>query len=72
MISELKASYLKKTGGNYVRAAALLACDLMQDDPETFKAGYSLENAVIAAQEMFPAADCETITKELQRRVVRT
>ncbi len=36
-----------------IDAAVQLARDLMAGDPATFKAGYSLENAVIAACEAF-------------------
>lgn len=34
-------------------AAVEFARDLMKGDPATFKAGYSLENAAIAASEIF-------------------
>ena len=42
-------------------AAALFARDLMAGDEATFKAGYSPENAVIAALEVFPNVDEEAL-----------
>jgi hypothetical protein len=50
----LRAEYLSKCGGYEDIAAIALARDLMQGDPENFKAGYSRENAIIAAEEVFP------------------
>lgn len=48
--------YLREHGGYEDIAAIAFARDLMQDDPATFKAGYTKENAILAAQEMFPGA----------------
>ena len=47
----LAQELLSEYGGDPFRAAVAMARLLMQDDPETFKAGYSLENAAIAAAE---------------------
>jgi hypothetical protein len=41
--------------------AICFAKDLMQGDPATFKAGYTAENALLAALEIFPAADRKKI-----------
>ena len=50
----LREQYLREHGGYEDIAAIALAKDLMRDDPATFKAGYTRENAIIAAEEMFP------------------
>ena len=42
-------------------AAANFAKALNRDDPETFKAGYSRENAILAAIELFPEAPEKSI-----------
>ena len=54
-MTKLRTMYMQRTEGDYSAAAVAFAFDLMQDDPATFKAGYSVENAVIAASEIFPA-----------------
>ena len=49
-MTSLRDSYLDRTpDGDPLAAAALLARDLMEDDPVSFKQGYSLDNAALAA-----------------------
>ena len=55
-MSDLREEYLRAHGGYGDIAAIAFARDLMQGDPDTFKAGYTRENAIIAAEEMFPEA----------------
>lgn len=50
----LRDDYLEANGGHSDQAAAALARDLHRGDPADFKAGYSQENALLAAVEMFP------------------
>lgn len=52
----LREQYLMECGGYEDIAAIAFARDLMRDDPKNFKRGYSRENAILAAQEMFPGA----------------
>lgn len=52
--SELRTRYLREHGGYEDIAAIAFARDLMRDDPLTFKQGYTRENAIIAADEIFP------------------
>ena len=54
--SSLRDRYLRDYHGYEDVAAIAFARDLMQGDPATFKAGYTRENAILAAQEMFPEA----------------
>lgn len=61
-LAELAQPYLARTGGVAELAAALFALDLMKGDPAELKAGYTLENAVIAACEVFPDVDQERVT----------
>lgn len=51
----LREKILVENHGDENMAALDLATALMADDPETFKSGYSLENAIIAAREVFPS-----------------
>ena len=51
----LRDEYLGQYGYEDVAAIAF-ARDLMEDDPKNFKRGYTRENAILAAQEMFPGA----------------
>ncbi len=57
----LKEQYLDRAEGVVESAAALLALDLTRGDPATFKAGYSDENALLAAADIFPEADLELV-----------
>ena len=54
MTEDLRRAYLARNDGYADQAAVALARDLMRDDPETFKQGYTRENAILAAQEVFP------------------
>ena len=49
----LKDEYVSASGGQVKVAATIFARDLMRGDPASFKAGYSLDNAIIAATEVF-------------------
>lgn len=51
--SSTRAEYLRRADGDEDRAAVLLARDLMRGDPETLRAGYSGENAALAAARLF-------------------
>lgn len=53
--SSIRVEYLSMYGYADVAAIAL-ARDLMRDDPKNFKRGYTRENAILAAQEVFPEA----------------
>lgn len=68
-MTEIRLDYLARTEGDYSAAAVEFAFDLMQDDPATFKAGYTLENAAIAAHEVFPQASRLEIQERVARRV---
>lgn len=61
----LRERFLMRAGGCPDQAAALLAAGLMEGDRATFKAGYSRENALLAACEMFPEADPEDVEQHL-------
>jgi hypothetical protein len=50
MRSGIAQEYIDKHGDE---AVSKLVHDLMQGDPATFKAGYSRENAIIAAADAF-------------------
>jgi hypothetical protein len=49
----IRDEYLRKADGNVLAAAVSLARDLMRGDKASFKAGYTAENAAIAAAEVF-------------------
>jgi hypothetical protein len=68
-MKELRTEYMRRTYGDYSAAAVELAYDLMQDDPATLKAGYTLENAAIAAHEVFPKFARIAIQERVARRV---
>lgn len=53
-MTALRAQFLAEAGGDYFAAAVLFAKALMEGDEATFKAGYTAENAAIAAEEVFP------------------
>ena len=67
-MQQLREEYLQRTDGDYAAAAVELAYDLMLGDPGEFKAGYTLENAVIAAEEVFPAMSRFDIEEGLGRK----
>ncbi len=50
----LRDQLLKTSNGNPIDAAAMLAFELMQDDPAILKMGYTRDNALLSAYEMFP------------------
>jgi len=52
MTTTLREQYLIGSTGP-LHAATKLMDDLMAGDPETFKQGYSADNALIAAHEVF-------------------
>lgn len=47
------------------RAAIGIGLSLMRGDPETFKAGYTAPNALLAAVEVFPGADRREVSRQL-------
>jgi len=57
----LRDEYLAKNDGNVVKAASVFAFYLARDDTETFKVGYSHDNAILAAIEMFPEVTADQI-----------
>jgi hypothetical protein len=54
---ELRTDLLAENHGDPIEAAAIFAVRLMRDDPRSFRAGYSLENAADAALQIFPEVD---------------
>ena len=50
----LRDQLLAISNGNPIDAAARFAFELMQDDPAILKAGYTRDNALLSAYEMFP------------------
>jgi len=52
----LRDRYLDGALGSPALAAAKLAKDLNRDDPESFKTGYTIPNAILEARETFPEA----------------
>lgn len=64
-MESLREQYLRDHGGYEDIAAIAFARDLMQGDSANFKAGYTKENAILAAQEMFPNAIDVDFEKEL-------
>lgn len=64
-MSDLRDEYLAAHGGYGDIAAIAFARDLMEDDPKNFKRGYTRENAILAAQEMFPGAIAVYWEKEI-------
>lgn len=60
----LRNEYYAKAGTRRLdHAAALFTRDLMRCDPSQFKSGYTLENALLSAQEVFglPTGDMRRI-----------
>ncbi len=68
-MNELRQEYLARTDGDQTAAATELAFDLMQGDPATFKAGYSFENAAIAANEVFRKVPRFVILERLSEKL---
>lgn len=50
----LRDELLAENHNDPVEAAAILALRLTRDDPTNFKVGYSVDNAILAALDMFP------------------
>lgn len=57
----LREQYLEISHGDVDEAAAYLALCLNRDDPAELKVGYSIPNAVLAAQDVFPEVSAERI-----------
>lgn len=55
-MTSIREQYLRDYHGYEDMAAIAFARDLMRDDPKNFKKGYTRENAILAAQEVFPEA----------------
>lgn len=68
-MDQLRSMYLARTkGAHHTAAAAALAFDLMQDDPSNFKQGYTFDNAILAALDVFDTvakAEVEHATRRL-------
>lgn len=60
IVSDLAMEYIYANYGRIKDAIKQFADDLMRGDPETFKAGYTLPNAVIATAEAFCISREET------------
>lgn len=60
----IREDYLNKALGSPAIAAALLAKDLAGGDKASFKVGYTAENAVLAARDMFPEVSEEKIWEQ--------
>lgn len=58
---DLRDTYMRRGDNEPILAAALFAKDLMKGDPRTFKTGYSKENAVLSAVDIFPEVKKEDI-----------
>ncbi len=59
----LRDEYLRRSFGSPAMAAARFAKDLTRDDPTTLKVGYSIEDAILAAAELFPEAPERSIRR---------
>ncbi len=57
----LREEYLAMNDGIVIEAASQFATHLTRDDPETFKVGYSQDNAILAAIEIFPEITSDEI-----------
>lgn len=68
MIETLEDEVVRKAGGDRLIAAVNLAEACMTDDPRTFRAGWTIENAVHAAAQ-YLRVDEETVRAELERRM---
>ena len=64
----LEDDLLKVAGGDRLIAARVMTEALMADDPETFQAGYTLENALIGASE-YMRVDITALRAEVERRM---
>lgn len=64
----LEADLLTVAGGDRLIAARVMAEALMADDPVTFQAGYTFENAVLGAS-AYMRVDKDALRAELERRM---
>jgi hypothetical protein len=64
-MNDLRETYLSRTN-SHLAAAVLLALDLMRGDPATLKAGYTAENAALAATDVFPEVESSEILEALR------
>lgn len=55
--------YLERALGSPAMAAAKLAKDLTIGDPSRFKVGYTIPNAILAAQDVFPGVPESSIRR---------
>ena len=62
----LRDEYLAKHDDNLIEAASRLAIGLTRGDSETFKAGYTQPNAILAAIEIFPEVTADQIRSSNQ------
>jgi hypothetical protein len=61
-MDSIRMRYLARHGSDRISAARALAEDLMEGDATRFKAGYSAENALLAAVEVFGLSKDEAAT----------
>lgn len=50
-MSALWDAFMARAGGDYITACTLMTVDLMRGDALTFKAGYTLDNALLCVQD---------------------
>ncbi len=62
----LREDLLIECSDHAIKAAAMLAHRLILGHPDTFKAGYSKDNAVLAAVELFPEVTGDQIRDQLE------
>ena len=62
----LRQELLIENDGDLREAAAIMANRLNRDDPVTLKVGYSRENAILAAIELFPEVTADEIRYDNQ------
>ncbi len=63
MTRGIRDDYLLRFLGSSAMAASSFARDLTRDDAATFKVGYTIENAILAAVELFPEVDEKRIRR---------
>jgi hypothetical protein len=64
----LRDELLAENHGDINEAASRLALALTVGDPDNYKAGYSIPNAILAAQDVFPEVDEDTIRNTVNAR----
>lgn len=67
-MTDIRGEYLSDAEGDDEVAAVNFAHDLTKGEPATFKQGYSVENAAIAASEMF-FVDKSLVEKAVEYRL---